>query len=73
MLHHTQVWDGETFVGYRNMALRFHGLDRIESAIKDDEALPVVEHASLWDFYTAINYDHRRARLNGVALQTKRS
>lgn len=64
---HTQRWDGERFLGYRNTDLRFHVTDRT------DDDLPLVKYASLWDFYKSINYDHRTARLNGKPMQIKRS
>ncbi len=28
-----------------------------------EEKVPEVEHASLWDFYTAIGYDHKKRRV----------
>lgn len=29
---------------------------------KFDRGLPIIRHASLWDFYKAIGYDHKRDR-----------
>lgn len=29
---------------------------------KFDRGLPIIRHASLWDFYNAIGYDHKRDR-----------
>lgn len=74
MLIHTQRWDGEKFLGYRNMDLRFCLNGRISETTRSEfDDLPVVEHTSVWAFYAAINYDHRQARLDGKAMQIKRS
>lgn len=70
MQQHTQQWDGEKFLGYRNLSDRFSIQDPMLSRFTEKEdGVPTIEHANLWVFYKYIGYDHTKSRLKGKPLE----
>lgn len=69
MLQHTQKWDGEKFLGYRNMGDRFSIQDPMLARFAEKEdGVQTIEYANLWAFYREIGYDHTKATLKGKRL-----